>query len=175
MKRQYWVLLGLLLVFAAPSITAVIVYQHPQWLLASKTNKGHLLKPPVRISDVPTKKWQIVFWNPESCEKACVAQLDQLARIRLALGRRVYQVAVVLLQNSLSQDVSVATMNALTEADIQVARLSETQAVELDHVLPHAPAIYLASPDGFLVLAYHMKTNPDDVYRDLKRLLNPNE
>jgi hypothetical protein len=167
-KHNYFILLLLTLLFAAPVITAYLCYQHPKWLDVSTTNKGKLIVPPVLFPSLEEgkEKWRLIFWNPHSCEDACLQQLDKLARIRLALGRHWYDVEQWLVLPSGSQ-----LSNSLPKQDIHVLSLAENAHAALS-ILKDQPEIFIANPNGQLVLAYTMIADSEDIYDDLKQLIS---
>lgn len=175
MKKKisnYTILLLLAVLFAAPGITAYFVYLHPDWLGASTVNKGQLIQPPPVLNAFEgTPKWRMVFWSPSVCDKACMAQLDTLARARLALGRQLYNVDLWLILADKASVLSPEQEMSLKEKDIQVARLSsvtnETQAI-----LSSDFRIFIANPEQYLILGYKDQANPEDIYKDLRRLLS---
>jgi hypothetical protein len=174
MKKQlnrYYTLLLLALIFAAPGITAYFFYQHPSWLGSSRTNKGSLLNPPIRMDSFPgTAKWRVVFLNTGVCEQECLHQLETLARVRLALGRKLYQVDEWLLLDGQSSSTVTNYEALLQDHDIHTTKLS-THDRPLLKSLAHAK-IFIVNPDNYLILSYQVGVNPDDVYKDLKLLLN---
>ncbi|AHE67957.1 hypothetical protein [Legionella oakridgensis] len=173
--RQYFIPISLVLLFAAPGFFAYVFYQHPQWLGATKTNKGKWLKPPILISRSETAaKWRMLLWNPQGCEKQCMQQLNKLARIRLALGRHLYEVESGLLISIDAPSLSAELADILRDQDIHVLKLTAGDLKVLS-ILPRVPQIYLESPDGFLVLAYSTEAKPEDIFHDVKRLLNTKE
>jgi len=178
MKKQvtkYYILLLLIMVFAAPGIAAYVFYQHPGWLGAAKVNKGALLNPPVFLSALNKQsKWRIVFWSPGDCNKACMQQLDILARIRLALGRKLYEVDQCLILGDKASPLSPEMKSLLGELDFQVVHLSETK-MNGQKLLSTEARVFLANPDNYLILSYQAEVNPDDIYKDLKFLLNTAE
>lgn len=165
-RHKYMVLLLLALLFMAPGIVAYFFYQHPQWLQAASTNKGTLLNPPVRLlrDAIDATKWQLILWNPSSCEDRCVAELDKLARIRLALGRHLYEVQLRLLLDKQAPSLSLATKALLDEQGIQVS-------TGASKAMPDRPQIFIANPEGYLVLSFQLGTKPNDVFHDIKQLL----
>src|SRR3989338_8575881 len=84
----------LFLIFLLPGVLAQYVYHHPEWIPSSTTNKGHLVREHIKIP-LPgeEKKWRIAFWQERDCATQCPVVLDKLTRIRVALGRRYYQVS----------------------------------------------------------------------------------
>lgn len=173
--NKYSILMGLILMFAAPGIAAYLFYQHPTWLGANKVNKGTLLNPPLASNVFSGKnKWRIVYVNTGLCGQSCLNQLEILARLRLALGRRLYQVDEWLLLDTNTSSIDPKTEHMLQEQDVHVAKLSTAET--LFTALNAATArIFIVNPDGFFVLSYRLGVNPDDIYRDLKLLLNTSE
>ncbi len=178
MKRKtnkYYVLLLLVLLFAAPGIAAYIVYQNPSWLSAAKVNKGDLLTPSILCKAFDgEKKWRMVYWTPTTCTTSCMKQLDTLARVRLALGRRLYQVDQWLILGENAAPLSSEAKTTLKELNFKVGYLPEAE-IKARGALFSQAKIFLADPDNYLILSYSSPANPDDVYKDLKLLLNTTE
>ena len=171
LNSRYSILLLLVVLFAAPGIAAYLFYQHPSWLGASRTNKGVLLAPPIALTSVTGQsKWRIIFWTPKACGQECFTQLDVLARVRLALGRKLYQVDQRLLLGKTDSVVNKSLEEALKGKDFKVSPLSATELEQLSR-LSSQPRIFIMNPDNYLILSYQAGVNPDDVYKDLKTLL----
>lgn len=165
-------ILGILIViFALPGISAWLLYNHPHWLTASTTNKGRLLDPPELMTNLGSQpKWRLILWQKGDCDKRCLAQLDRLARIRLALGRRLYEVDEVLLLPEQSHIQVAGADKVLQEQDIRVVHLpAEKQTIA---ILANKSSFFIASPDNYLVLNYPLQVKSDAVYHDIKKLLN---
>jgi hypothetical protein len=172
---KYYILILLAVMFAAPGIAAYLFYQNPAWLGSAKINKGTLLTHPILLSSPGDhSKWRIVFWNPGACEKVCTNQLDVLARVRLALGRKLYQVDQWLVVDEHSLPLTRSLSDILKAHDFKHTRLSVAQTKQLA-LLPANPRIFIANPDNYLILSYQAGVNPDDIYKDLKLLLNTTE
>jgi hypothetical protein len=172
-RRNYFILLLLALVFLTPGISAYFFYTHPQWLAATPTNKGVFLSPPVLLAPLAqsgANKWRFVLWSPGACEASCIAQLDKLARIRLALGRRLYGVVTVLVLGANAPPLPDELVTALRERDINSLKLV-TDSSEILPALQNRLGIFIANPDNYLVLAYQPTVKPDDIYNDIKQLL----
>jgi hypothetical protein len=178
MKKQiskYYILLLLAIMFSAPGISAYLFYQHPTWLGSSKVNKGILLSPPIALKSLDgLSKWRIVFWIPTVCKKTCLKQLDLLARVRLALGRKLYQVDQWLILGDDESQRMKQIKPLLKERDFHVARLTSDDLVKLNAISPEA-TIFIVNPDNYLILSYQSPLKPDDIYKDLKLLLNTTE
>ncbi|QEY52636.1 hypothetical protein [Legionella longbeachae] len=178
MKKQiskYYILLLLVLIFATPGIAALMFYKHPSWLGTAKINRGTLLNPPVALNSLKeSAKWRIIFWSPGVCDKTCMQQLEVLAKVRLALGRKLYQVDQWLILGNNSPALSQEQQSLLSEIDFKVTELSASE-IDANRVLFSKAKIFLADPNNYLILSYSPQLNPDDVYKDLKLLLNTTE
>lgn len=171
---NYFILLTLAILFATPGITAYLFYQHPGWLSAPKVNHGTLMNPPVALSILDaSSKWRLVYWNPGVCAQTCLKQIDKLARIRLALGRKLYLVEQRLIIDNL-QDTTEAVKKTLKQRDFHVTHLSSEDFTK-DTKLNPSEQIFIVNPDNYLVLSYKLEAKSDDIYKDLKLLLNTNE
>ena len=169
--RRYVVLLLLVFLFAAPGLSAYFLYFHPQWLSSTTTNKGQLLNPPVLLGQLSTNsKWHLVLWSPAACEETCIEQLDKLARIRLALGRRLYDVDLSLLLGSNAKPMAAEQANMRQLQDVSVVTLSPEETQALYSLHPHSQ-LFVANPEQYLVLAYSVNAASDDLFHDIKLLL----
>lgn len=181
LSRHALMVLLLALLFFAPGITALYFYQHPQWLSGHTTNKGNFVSPPLQISSLNMSrtsikltpnvpKWHMVLWRPDECDEACLTLLEQLARVRLALGRRYYDVEEVLLMGELSKPLSSEFKAKLREQAIELVYLPQKESSVLSKVSSDQ-RIFIANPQGFLVLSYAVPAESDDIYHDIKQLL----
>jgi hypothetical protein len=161
----------LCLLFISPGLIAYVVYIHPEWLPRATTNKGHFLTPPPRLSALMSKKasWQIILWSPSVCDTNCITQLDQLARLRIALGRRFYDVQLILMQSDTTPAPSPKHLSAMQTYDIRRVTLSQKQTHEID--LTQQSSLFIANPAHYLVLSYPINSKPDDLFHDIKLLL----
>ena len=171
-RRYYIILFALVLLFAAPGLTAYLLYFHPQWLSAATTNKGQFLNPPVQVASLQTKpdKWQFVLWQTDTCEMDCIKQLDQLTRVRLALGRRLYDVDLTLMLSEQAKPLSQPVEKTLLAQGVQIIKLSANETKQLVSIY-NKPMFFIANPDQYLVLAYLTTSQPNDLFHDIKQLL----
>lgn len=70
--------------------------------------------------------------------------------------------------------LSAEEQSALKEIQFQVVQLSTAEASAHERLLAE-PKIFLADPNNYLILSYASLVKPDDVYKDLKLLLNTTE
>lgn len=173
--NKYYVLLLLVIMFVAPGVAAYVFYQHPSWLGATKVNKGSLLNPPVKLNVLDNKKkWLIIFWTPKACDAVCLKQLEVLAKVRLALGRKLYHVDQWLIFGDKALPPSLEMKSILKELDFHTVQLSPVEMNAQGSLFADAK-IFLADPNNYLILSYPSLAKPDDVYKDLKLLLRITE
>lgn len=169
MKRTTVIINLLIVLFAAPGIIAYLVYSHPEWVSAPTTNHGHLLQPPPKLDALSRgEKWQLLYWSPQPCAQACVQRIDELAKLRLALGRRLYYVDLVLASHASLIDVSQETQDLLHTVDGKIVQLTREDAEKLGV----QPAIYLVNPQHYVVLAYSSDQAAKDIFQDLQKMVH---
>lgn len=170
-SRRSLKLILLVVLFAAPSLFAYLFYCHPNWLMSTPTNRGTLVRStPILKSMDQSKHWRLVWWNPTACTNKCMAQMDQLARIRLALGRRLYHVDSYLLLSESEPLLSKEQKKILHDNDSNVLILPAD--AEMDRtVLGEQSAFYIVSPENAIILMYPSTSQPDDLFQDIKQLV----
>lgn len=171
-KGRFGILVILLLLFIAPGLVAVYMYTHPDLLSLSTSNKGRLMKQTEKMIPLADKpQWAMIFWAPKGCDERCLLQLDKLASVRLALGRRYYDVDEWLLLDSASKPLSKRFIKVLKDKHIDY-RILPPQATALEQVMQDKPAIFIISPERYFVLSYPEEAPADDIYQDIKHLLS---
>lgn len=174
--RTKWVLLALVLLFAAPGLSALLFYEHPEWLAALPTNKGEFIQPAasLKLLDNPKETWRMVLWCPAGCHTVCLQAFDQLARTRLALGRRLYQVDLWLLQPENTAQCSPEVKQAFEQQDVHLKTISSDEQSKIG-LFEDDMKSFLVDPQDYMVLQYAQSNKPEDIFHDLKRLLSSKE
>ena len=169
MKSKQLLFVILLLIFILPGLSAYWLYQHPNWLSGATSNKGHLLAPPVFLKTLPkTSKWGLLVWNPGPCEKTCQEYLTTIKQIRLALGRRFYEVNLWLGTQTKTNFLFPKTMRLLQMQGITPWVVNTREL----SVLGNKPQLFIVDPKNYLVLSYSATVNPAHIYSDLQRIMN---
>ena len=150
--------------FLAPIVASLAVYRfaHPQ----PSANYGELLLPPT-LAPAPFDRlrgrWVLIASDSAACEAPCREKLYAMRQVRLALGRNASRVARVLVV----EDGGAAPPE---DAGLEIVRAS----------LPRGPGndrdhIYLADPNGNVMMRW--SSNPDllRMYQDLERLLKASQ
>lgn len=172
-KRNGLILLILAIVFICPGLAAYAFYQHPQWL-ANTNNRGQLLSPPLLLNkNELSPKWSLILWYPKACNALCQKEIDKLARIRLALGRRLYLVDILLVLPDEHATISTNNQHAFKEQDIHILALSgENRRID---AFTDKPEFFIASPSNYLILRYNIDANAHDIFHDIQQLAHSSE
>lgn len=166
-----WVMFLLAVIFIAPSVLAYLYYQHPHWLSAASTNRGEFVTPIYRLQNVvKSKQWRLLYWAPSACDNACLQQLNRLARVRLALGRRLYQVDACLLLSNKTNTLSVVDTKTLQDEDVCVLKLPEQAQIDRK-MLGDNPLFFIVNPENILILKYPDNVPADNIFHDIKHLI----
>lgn len=176
MKRQQLILILLACFFLAPGLCAYVIYTHPDWIQFSKTNKGELLKDPTRIViEQASKKWHLVLWQPASCDQKCLQTLDKLAKIRLSLGRRWYDIDQWLLGSENKTSLSPALESLMKKQAVFAFNLTPEQISKATILNNRSPEIFLVDPDNYWIMRYKTGTRSADIFSDLKKILGKDQ
>lgn len=181
-SRHSLILSLLMLVFLAPGLAALYFYTHPSLLGEATTNKGEFVRPAILIKSLTTLKatlnpinkkenkqnWHLVLWSPKGCDEACHQSLEQLARVRLALGRYYYEVGEALLLSESSIEPSMSSQGSSRVGEIVPLSKTEERALL---ALSNERRIFIADASGYLIFSYDVTAQSDDIYHDLKHLL----
>lgn len=177
-------------IFLLPLLLAWFMYTGTiDYQPASTRNLGQLVDPPLPMSwnnigiienpgqaTVPAGKefathWVILRAVPDSCEETCVQQVTQLRQIHRAAGRNQSRVRIALL---ISESTPRATVVQLQEI-YPVFRLIASQNGALEAVMRQAAgetsSTYLIDPLGNIMMVYETGADPNNLKKDLKRLL----
>ena len=171
MRQNKLVLFFLMLLFIAPGVFAYLFYMNPTWLAGATTNKGHFISPPQKLSVFGGKPmYRMVFWHKNTCDHECLLQLDKIARVRVALGRRYYSVESWLLQGDMAEALSPEARAALLTSDVHVKRLSAKESKRFN-LLGDNPTIFIVDQNDYFILRFDSVSQPDELFHDIKHLL----
>lgn len=166
------ILLILACLFIAPSLAAYFLYGHTDWLSKVTTNRGVLQKPPILMPELKTKRpWHMVLFAKALSEQDELVAINTMVQIRLALGRLLYDVDLIVIDSSERMLQSKAINQLIKEQQIihlhpSIAALHQLQTRYA------SSRLFIADPRQYLVLAYPTPISAKDVYHDVKLLLN---
>jgi len=93
--KNYRGIIFLVIIFLLPFLAALFVCKHPSlWQGLATTNYG-TWAPKIELP-LQGKPWQIRL-STSACKTNCLKVVDKLARIRLAMGRKLYDVDIMVL------------------------------------------------------------------------------
>ncbi len=95
-----------------------------------------------------TGRWQVLLTTPGTCEVRCLYWQQQLVQVHKALGKEQGRVAWQLLADNSAASVKQASGR-----------------------VPLGEWVWVADPHGNLVLRYPLAMTPQDLLKDLRRLL----
>lgn len=82
MTRKKYIPILLLLIFIFPVIGSWVLFHYHEHFMLKTTNHGHLVSPPIALSDLQNK-WRILY----ICDEQCEDKFYPLQQIKKALGK----------------------------------------------------------------------------------------
>lgn len=173
-------------VFLLPVVLATLMHSEWfEWQPGGTRNHGELLQPVVPLEDFEIvdargrpvsraslqDRWQLLHYQPGTCEARCLENLYWLRQVRRAQDRHQPDVGLVHLGRETPDEAELASIAALAE-DYMV--LTGPTAEALIAQLPDAgvkAAYYIIDPHGNIILRYPEDSDPNGIRRDLRRLL----
>lgn len=137
----------LLLAFIVPLALSWVLFHFHDRFSFKTTQHGTLVNPPFNVESLwgAQKKWQIILVSDNQCDKDCEKTFHLLNQVKKALGKNSPRVVVE-------------------------KKLPDTKVfIQKDFVMQHK--IYLVDPLGNLFMYYADTTDPMNVLKDLKRVL----
>ena len=118
------------------------------------------------------KKWTLVFFNENDCDKTCQEKLYKLRQIRLAIGKDREKVERLLIANK-SLDWSNFEEDYLDQKiiDVNSDSYQTLNQVFSEYQGYSKNAIYLVDAYGSLIMKYPKDTEPKGIIKDIERLI----
>lgn len=185
LTRQQWTLLGIFALFIGP-VVLVMMMRSSWWQYqpAGLKNHGYLVQPPMKLelqtADAIDRKWVILYVLDSPCEKDCIENVTALRQVHRASGRRAENLSIVLLSGVESGDQLRQQLmgiypdfHLLTDTSGNALATLETihQTMQPGHTGLSAVRTYVLDPMFNVILAYEAGANPNDLHKDLQRLL----
>lgn len=167
-KKIAWKLTLLLLIFIAPLLAAIFVYQARDGLHFLTKNTGQLIKPSVSFQTLglgpwTKQKWSLVYFTPTACDEHCVAVLTHFEVIRESLVKDANRLNTVLITQQLENKPSalIQVDNVFVMSNPLPAGLPTSQG----------EGVWLMDPLGNIILNYSPQTLDNRLLLDLRHLL----
>ena len=172
-RRGRRTLLVIAAVFLAPLAAAMWLYYSSGWRPLPATQHGMLIDPPRALPPGALRgSWSLVLLHAGPCDAACVASLEELGRVRLALDKDIVRVRRVLLHDGGCCDPGIPL---LADPDVLVLAAVDAEGGVPRALFPPVPGatecVYIVDPHGNLVLGYPSTGAGRGMLKDLERLL----
>jgi hypothetical protein len=185
LSRQQLTLIGIFALFFGPVILVMMMRSSWwQYQPANLKNEGYLVTPPTQLVLSPNeefgKKWLILHVLDRPCEKACIDHVTALRQIHRATGRNQDHLGIVLLGKEAEDSDLQSRLEAIYPAFIQLSDpenlalpvLADINSKLADKSGESRPIqTYILDPMLNVILAYEVGSNPNNIHKDLKRLL----
>src|SRR3989338_6115927 len=194
--RPAWLFRSILILFFVPLVLAWYAFSHRVDLVSKTVNKGVLMKPMLRIQELPLTSynlnysfnpgnwqnhWVLLYFKGNNCDQSCFRVLYEIGQIRKALGKdqtKILTAYVAVRPNNVSNP-SMAILRQLPRIyllkteDLDLATF--LQNLWLTGQILQSGQLFLVDPQGYVMMRYPSDVNPEDVFHDLQRLLSLGE
>lgn len=184
-SRQQITLLGIFALFLGPVILVILMRSSWwQYQPVGLKNLGHLVDPPTHLALNETRgfdnKWLVLYVLDQPCEKQCIERVTTLRQIHIAAGRNNEHLAIVLLSKTDTEATLRSRLDSIYPEFQYVTDTASTALTTLDTVNANVVKAsgdagtmhtYILDPMGNVILAYGADASPNDIHKDLKRLL----
>lgn len=169
-QRQGRLMLALIVgLLALPFVIGAALY-FGGWQPSRVSHHGHLITPPRQLSvqmlrSAPEngQKWVLARRVTGPCAEDCLARLDEMRRIHVALYKNMGRVSRAVLTDQ-PDDPALLGL-ARSQPDLLLLTASPNELTDI------ADPLLLVDPQGQLVITYPADASPQGVRADLDRLL----
>jgi len=185
LSRQQITLLGIFALFIGPVILVLLMRSSWwQYQPAGLKNHGYLIQPPAHLPLTQARsfdrKWLVLYVLDQPCGQDCFEHATTLRQIHKAAGRNNEHLVIVLLSKTNMKTALRSRLESIypefrfvTDPNTTVSKT--LQAVNADVAAEtgdsNTPHTYILDPMLNVILAYGANVNPNDIHKDLKRLL----
>jgi hypothetical protein len=150
-KNKILIVSLLILIFIIPLILSRALYDYHSYFHLKTTNHGTLIDPPIGMPK--TKKWQIIYISSGHCDQFCLTMRHNLRQVKLALGKNSLRVNVTFIDAPVPKEWIKAF------------------GLRYKNKFSVSDKIYLMDPEGNILMYYPSHTDPMNILKDLKHLL----
>jgi hypothetical protein len=187
--------------FLFPLLLAWMMYSGSlEFKPGSTRNRGTLVDPPVSLDwavssllphesddmsepnqsiDVFEKHWVILKSIPAACDDLCLRKVSDLRQIHLASGHQQTRIRLALLLEESRPATQEQTLleiypkfHLLEDSSNQLSEMLRGIQGNLSIQPELSGSIFMIDPLGNIMMYYQANSDPNDVKKDLKRLLN---
>jgi hypothetical protein len=172
--------------FTLPVLVAVLLNSRwIDWSPGETRNFGELISPVIPLPGGPWTTaagrlierdelldlWQIVHLRREACDEACMEDLYWLRQTRLAQDRHVPEVGLLLISEVPIDPQQRERILSLTDAFTIIDGPGSAALIETFPGSESDGRRYIVDPLGNIMMGYSNDADPNDIRRDLGRLL----
>jgi hypothetical protein len=169
-QRQGRLMLALIVgLLALPFVIGAALY-FGGWQPPRISHHGHLISPPRQLSGQMLRsaakndqKWIFLLKVSGPCADACLARLDEMRRIHVALYKNMSRVSRAVLTDRPDDPALLALSRSQPDLLLLTAPAGELADI--------ADPVLLVDPQGQLIMTYPADASPQGVRADLERLL----
>jgi len=185
MKRKL-LIISVVLAFTAPVVIAILM--HSQWITWRPDitrNHGTLIQPVIALPEFDVSsatgepvaradlldQWQLVHLRHAPCDEQCLEAAYWLRQVRRAQDRHQPEVAMLVISTA---DLELSEIEAIREVSDRIRIVDGSAAEQLAGVFPGSESVassYILDPMANIILRYEADSDPNDMRRDLDRLL----
>lgn len=190
-NRNRLKLIAIFGVALVPVMLAMAMYFGGWAIPQSKTNKGHLLWPPVELNLLELRnvaaldavaqdkesRWSLMITGGDLCDSECEALVHEVRQVNVAMGREAERVGRLLVSTLSAQDTQALQQDYpnMQIIPVQTGKLALfSQQAESVGAQPSQQGewqVWLVDPLGNVILQYTDQHDGYDMMDDLKRLL----
>lgn len=180
---------AVLLLFAMFGLPVVIAtLMHSQWIdwqPKSTRNHGQLISPVIEWSaeeavaaddmtvdrETLQGKWHLVYHIRNQCDEACIESIYWLRQVRLAQDRHVPEIGLMIVSEQPMSERLITEIRAISEDYVVLAGEEASQVGDLFPTPENGSGRYILDPLANIIMSYEAGQAPDDIRKDLGRLL----
>ncbi len=176
-RKPHHILITLIILFAIPIYLAIWMYRHDIILSGRTTNHGTLIQPPLSLKQLQlstNQKWTLMLFEPSSCSKICRVKLHYLRQMQKASGKNQNRVQRMVLTFQAAPELMSITgiyPNLLIASVEKASFIKLINTKKSLNFATQANTVFIADPNGNIMMAYPPNTKPMNIFKDLKHLL----
>ena len=164
-NNQAWKLTLLLLIFLAPFIGALFVYQARDGIHFMTKSAGTLIRPSVAFETIGTlpeeRRWWMVYYSDAGCDASCDKALKHFDTIRQSLLKDSDRLGVMLITKEIPRPVRYTNVH----------QVKDMQPLPEGLPVTHGRGIWLMDPNGNIIMNYDPMQLDNRMLLDLRHLL----
>lgn len=190
--RSWLPLLLIFLLFIVPLFLAHYIKDNKTSFNLGTTNRGQLLTPATSLAGINLRtvagadlslsllknKWGLIYIAPQSCEEACIENIYKMQQLKDAIRIKspLFYTMVITNNHNAQTNPVYALIRQHYPTTLYVA-MSDSALSKLFKSMPvgtqskNIEVLYVADPNGYLIMSYPPEEAGRSILRDLKTLV----